>query len=1047
MKKFLKKVSLFTICAVCVNVLGLLSPFDNNDTKAYAETTANSVSQQKNIANQSGGNTSNKGVTSGLIKVWCSVKNSNSITLEWDKVSNESESITYEIYRDSNRLDGKVNGETKYTVKYLAPNQSYKFRIVAKNSSGKVVSKSNYLQEKTELESNPTPEPKPEQSHPETLIFVENQDFSKEISGNMEVKGCFLSNDRTLVNAKIFIDGLDKTGQIQDFLVGTERSDLELKYSNYSNVRNSGFSFEFDTYNIANGQHTLKLMFHETSKEFKINVNNIQRQVILDNSDYSQMQQGIINGSGYILSSYNPSDFSIGGSDFFGENADVYVDGKAQSETFDNKLAVGIYRDDVKKKNPTYIYADKCGFSFKIDTTKLSDGKHTVKLRFCSLEKEFTINVQNKYKDIIVEGINTSQIQSGLIKGTGYVLSSYDPSTFNDENSYDYNCKMYVDDQSVDYGNLIMQIKRDDIKQKYSDYKYSDKCGFSFTLNTLHLSNGHHKIKFKFIGLEKEFSINVQNDVADMVIEGIDTTKIQGGIIKGTGYIISSYDPSLIENNKLLFSSNCGVYIDGELTYNNKITTQLKRDDVKQRSPNYKYSDRCGFSFKIDTMALKDGQHKIKIKILNSEKEFTINVKNITPEIVIEGINSNQAVEGIITGTGYIISSYDPSEFMPSWEGDCNVLIDGKGQNEFMGNMALQVQFPRNDVKKKYPDYKYADKCGFSFTIDTGKFSNGKHKLKIKLKNVEKEIEININNKSNDIVVESTSKSNEGSGKFVVSGYVLSPYSPDQIKNTDDLFQDNNMIYIDGNLVSAWAIFGNPDYMITLGITRNDIKAKYPDYKYSGVSGFEIKIDNSVLAKLTNGSHKMKIVFKNISREFTFNKRSNCGDQFFDAAFYAEKYSDLKNAFGYDEGQLYNHFITYGIKEGRCASAVFDVKYYLQNNADLVAAFGSTNYEAAYNHFKTYGYKENRNLSPIFNMGYYCKNNPDVVKAFGTDFYSIMNHFLDNGMKEGRNGSENFILKTYKDKYQDLRNKYGENNKLYYFDYLLNGMSSGKIAK
>jgi hypothetical protein len=257
-------------------VLGLLSLFENNDTKVYAETTTSSVSKQKNIVNQSEGNAMNKEVTSGLIKVWCSAKNGNSITLEWDKVINESESITYEIYRDSNKLIGKVNGETKYTAKYLAPNQFYRFRIVAKDSSGKVISKSNYLKEKTELEANPTPEPKPEQSRPETLIFVENQDFSKEISGNAEISGYFLSNNRNPVNAKVFIDGVDKTGQVQDFCVGTERSDLGLQYPNYSNAANSGFSLKFDTYNLSNGEHTLKLMFHDTSREYKFKVSNIQ---------------------------------------------------------------------------------------------------------------------------------------------------------------------------------------------------------------------------------------------------------------------------------------------------------------------------------------------------------------------------------------------------------------------------------------------------------------------------------------------------------------------------------------------------------------------------------------------------------------------------------------------------------------------------------------------------------------------------------------------------------------------------------------------------
>ena len=39
----------------------------------------------------------------------------------------------------------------------------------------------------------------------------------------------------------------------------------------------------------------------------------------------------------------------------------------------------------------------------------------------------------------------------------------------------------------------------------------------------------------------------------------------------------------------------------------------------------------------------------------------------------------------------------------------------------------------------------------------------------------------------------------------------------------------------------------------------------------------------------------------------------------FDYRAYADRYSDLKDAFGYDKNALYAHYITYGIREGRIA--------------------------------------------------------------------------------------------------------------------------------
>lgn len=88
----------------------------------------------------------------------------------------------------------------------------------------------------------------------------------------------------------------------------------------------------------------------------------------------------------------------------------------------------------------------------------------------------------------------------------------------------------------------------------------------------------------------------------------------------------------------------------------------------------------------------------------------------------------------------------------------------------------------------------------------------------------------------------------------------------------------------------------------------------------------------------------------------------------FDAEYYADSYTDLRDAFGTDSNKLYNHFIENGMKEGRRASAIFDVKYYLSANSDLKAAFGD-NYEAAFNHFFDNGYKEPRYTAEPADIG------------------------------------------------------------------------------
>jgi hypothetical protein len=79
----------------------------------------------------------------------------------------------------------------------------------------------------------------------------------------------------------------------------------------------------------------------------------------------------------------------------------------------------------------------------------------------------------------------------------------------------------------------------------------------------------------------------------------------------------------------------------------------------------------------------------------------------------------------------------------------------------------------------------------------------------------------------------------------------------------------------------------------------------------------------------------------------------------FNPLYYANKYSDLKKAFGTDSKKLFSHFTTYGMKEGRMACAGFNVQAYKNRYADLQKAFGA-NLPKYYKHYIEYGFKEKR---------------------------------------------------------------------------------------
>ena len=150
----------------------------------------------------------------------------------------------------------------------------------------------------------------------------------------------------------------------------------------------------------------------------------------------------------------------------------------------------------------------------------------------------------------------------------------------------------------------------------------------------------------------------------------------------------------------------------------------------------------------------------------------------------------------------------------------------------------------------------------------------------------------------------------------------------------------------------------------------------------------------------------------------------------FDYVAYADTYPDLKAAFGYDRQALFNHYIQYGMLEGRKASfngastpaatyttvetqAGFDHVFYADSYPDVKAAFGYDK-DLLWKHYQEYGKAEGRtarftevvgNTTGTYNnfdYVFYADANPDVKAAFGYNKKNLWNHYQKYGKKEGR---------------------------------------------
>ena len=97
----------------------------------------------------------------------------------------------------------------------------------------------------------------------------------------------------------------------------------------------------------------------------------------------------------------------------------------------------------------------------------------------------------------------------------------------------------------------------------------------------------------------------------------------------------------------------------------------------------------------------------------------------------------------------------------------------------------------------------------------------------------------------------------------------------------------------------------------------------------------------------------------------------------FDHIYYANANPDVKAAFGTNRDALYKHYLEYGIREGRAAKRIsrsrlsifgkngegFHAERYAKEYPDLKAAFGN-NKAALWNHYVNYGIYEGRQAYP-----------------------------------------------------------------------------------
>lgn len=102
----------------------------------------------------------------------------------------------------------------------------------------------------------------------------------------------------------------------------------------------------------------------------------------------------------------------------------------------------------------------------------------------------------------------------------------------------------------------------------------------------------------------------------------------------------------------------------------------------------------------------------------------------------------------------------------------------------------------------------------------------------------------------------------------------------------------------------------------------------------------------------------------------------------FDAEYYYNTYSDLRQTIGKDPAVLLEHFVNVGMKEGRNGNTSFNVKAYMLNNLDLLPVYGVKDLSSYYIHYITFGQKEGR--SGVYREG--AQPQAGVLSSYATSY-------------------------------------------------------------
>jgi fibronectin type 3 domain-containing protein len=533
------------------------------------------------------------------------------------------------------------------------------------------------------------------------------------------------------------------------------------------------------------------------SKVVKVVSANRPAKGVLDTPKANASLTGSVNVSGWFIDQQGVS------------KIEVLIDGNVVGQA-----VYGDPRPDVFKAYPDYNNQN-AGFHYTLDTTKLTPGSHTLRIRETSLTNVETylnpINITVSLKPMgWIDSPKAEQEYSDKIDVYGWFLDQSGVSKV----------EVFVDDISA--GTAVYGDPRADVKNLYPAYNNANS-GFHYTLDISNLEAGSHTIKVCGTGNNgvittlKPVTITVKPVTARGYMDVPGANAVLHGKVPVYGWFLDLDGVAKIE----VLVDNVVV---GQAEYG------IARPDVLKAYPLYN-NGNSGFQYILDASKLSEGTHVLAIReTSNSGRTTTLTEKEITVVYPVKGYvdcpRSISPHSGNVSVYGWILDNKQVEKV--------EVLVDGQPVGEATYGIS------RPDVLEAFPEYNNAN-SGFHYLLDSTTLTEGTHVLTIRetgrdgSQTLLPELEIIVSRLPVIGCIDKPAGSTAISGTVLVKGWVL---------DTSGVSKLN--VLVDDVLVGE-AVYGD---------TRADVTALHPSYNNNN-SGFHFELDTS---SLSNGTHILKVV-------------------------------------------------------------------------------------------------------------------------------------------------------------------------------------------